>query len=50
MLHQKYGFNIEDLIAVEFAVMEDSKVDFACWVGDLGSKSIHGTTGSVIHG
>jgi hypothetical protein len=45
---ENYGFNIKDLTAVEFAVVEDSKVNFAFCLDDLGVR-IHGTTDSVIY-
>jgi hypothetical protein len=44
---EKYGFTIKNLTAVEIAVMEDSKLDFAFCLDDLGVR-IHSMTDSNI--
>jgi hypothetical protein len=44
---EKYGFILENLTAVEIAVVEDSKLDYAFCLDDLGVR-IHNMTGSEI--
>lgn len=44
---EKYGYTIRDLTAVEFAVMEDGKVDYALCLDDLGVR-IRNITGSDV--
>jgi hypothetical protein len=44
---EKYGFNIKDLTAVEIAVVDDSKLDFAFCLDDLDIR-IHSVTDGEI--
>jgi hypothetical protein len=44
---EKYGFNIKDLTAVEIVIVEDSKLDFAFCLDDLGIR-IHSMTDNEI--
>jgi hypothetical protein len=44
---EKYGFPLHDLTAVDIAVKEDSRVDFAFCLDDLNVR-IHNMTGSKI--
>jgi hypothetical protein len=42
---ERYGYTIRNLIALEIAVMEDSKLNFAFCLDDLGVR-FHSTTES----